>query len=76
MKEIYMHEVMFTPLVESEDKLGIKAVTVIYVSTDKETDIFTAATYAVNLINEGAKVQSKVIMTGYMMTGDTNVGNS
>lgn len=75
MKEIFMHEVMFTPLTESTDNMGIKAVSVVYVSDNKETDIFLAALKAVELINEGAKVTHKVILTGYVMTGDAS-GNS
>jgi len=67
MKEVYMHEVTFSPL--TVETMGVRAVNVLYVSTDKETDIFKAASEAVKLINDGAKVTSKVIMTGYIMTG-------
>lgn len=70
-----MHEVCFTPLTETTDKMGIKAVSVVYVSDNKETDIFKAASEAVKLIDEGAKVTHKVILTGYVMTGDKD-GNS
>lgn len=65
MTPIYMHEYTLTSM--QEEKMGIRAITIIMVTDTQENQHFEAVESAIKMLDGNLNISHKIVLTGYQM---------